>query len=348
MLVLYATAGLIILPAALAAQKDSTRNRRSFDSSYVKSYYHLLDLGVQFGSQYMEYRTYYNDTFYISIRPNEVYTLSPSINYRWLSLSYAFTPEFLDFNNDDSLRGSTRYRRLSASLSLNQLSLSGMWSNTRGFYLANMSQVDSNWKPGDPYTQFPEMEVQRFQFAGLYRTNPNFSLKAIQGGEEEQLRSAWTWLPGLNISHFRFSIPQGPPQAGKIELTNNVDINAILAIAGTWVFARHFFLAGSMGPVFGVDIFNSLAIDENNAVVRANGTRFSSGFSFGLNLGYSNPRWYVGFSNYSSSYRHSVSSTERMAKVLTQFTLYGGFRLQAPPPMKKTLDWAERLLPFLK
>ena len=46
------------------AQKDSAKIRRVLDSSFIKSYYHLLDINLQFGSQYMEYRTYYNDTFF--------------------------------------------------------------------------------------------------------------------------------------------------------------------------------------------------------------------------------------------------------------------------------------------
>jgi hypothetical protein len=339
----------LLLPLWGWSQKKPSLFGKKVDSSYIQSYYHELDLGTQFGSQYMEYRTYYNDTFFISIRPNEVYTLSPSINYRWLSVSYAFTPEFLEFNNDDSLRGSTRFRRLSTSFSFGQLSLSGIWSTTRGFYLANMADVYPTWKPGQPYLQFPEMEVKRFILNGVYRTNPNFSIKAINGGEEEQLRSAWTFLPGLNIMHFKFNVPNGDPQqAGTIELTNNTDINIVLPIAGTWVFARHAYISAAAGPIMGVDFFRSFAIDENNKIVESNGIRFSTGFHLGLNIGYNQPNWYIGLSNLSSSYRHGVSNAERMAKLHTQFALYGGVRIKPPKMLKKSLDWAEKILPFLK
>lgn len=339
----------LMLPLVGMAQKKPSLFGKKVDSSFIKSYYHDLDLGTQFGSQYMEYRTYYNDTFFISIRPNEVYTLSPSINYRWLSVSYAFTPEFLEFNNDDSLRGNTRFRRLSTSFSFGQLALSGVWSTTRGFYLANMGDVYPSWKPGDPYLQFPEMEVKRVIVSAVYRTNPNFSLKAINSGEEEQLRSAWTLLPALNIMHFKFNVPNGDPQqAGTIELTNNTDINIVMPIAGTWVFSKHAYISAAAGPIMGVDFFRSFAIDENNNIVQSDGTRFSSGFHFGLNIGYNQPRWYIGFSNLSSSYRHGVSNAERMAKLHTQFTLYGGLRIKPPRPLKRSLDWAEKIVPFLK
>jgi hypothetical protein len=339
----------LLLPLLSTAQKKPSLFGKKVDSSFIKSYYHDLDLGMQFGSQYMEYRTYYNDTFFISIRPNEVYTLSPSINYRWLSVSYAFTPEFLEFNNDDSLRGSTRFRRLSTNFAFGQLTLSGIWSSTRGFYLANMPDVYPNWKPGQPYLQFPEMQVKRFILSGVYRTNPNFSVKAISGGEEEQLRSAWTFLPGLNIMHFNFNVPNGDPQqAGTIELTNNTDINIVLPIAGTWVFAKHAYVSAAAGPIMGVDFFRSFAIDENNKVVESSGIRFSTGFHLGFNIGYNQPNWYLGFSNLSSTYRHGVSNAERMAKLHTQFALYGGVRIKPPKLMKKSLDWAEKILPFLK
>jgi hypothetical protein len=345
--VLVALAATMAHTSALAF-KDSTRSKKIRDSSFVQSYYHLVDLGLQYGSQYMEYRTYYNDTFFLALRPNEVYTLAPSINYRWLSLSYAFTPEFLELNNDDALRGSTRYRRLSTTLSFDRLTLSGLWSTTQGFYLANMGDVYPNWRPGDKHLIFPNMRVRRFTFSGLYRMNPNFSLKAIQGGEEEQLRSTWTLLPGLNISHFRFEVPEDAPIAGKTELMDNLDVNAMLTIAGTWVFAKHAFLSGMAGPMFGFDHFRSLAFNTNQQLVQTNSVNFSTGFHLGINLGYNNPKWYIGLSNYASTYRHAVSNDERLAKVFNQFTLYGGLRIRPPKYLKKTLDWAEKMVPFLQ
>jgi hypothetical protein len=335
-------------PLFATAANDSAGKKRIADSSFIRSYYEKLDMGLQFGSQFTEYRTYYNDTFFLAVRPNEIYTLSPSIDYRWLSLSYAFTPEFLEFNNDDDRRGTTRYRRLSASVSFNRFSLTGVWSNTQGFYLNNMDDVYPDWNPEDAYLKFPDLKVRQVQVAGLYRTNPNYSLKAIRSGEEEQLRSAWTFLPGMNFNHFRFTSASADSIIGSTELTDNYDVNLVLAVAGTWVFARHAFLAGTAGPLFGFDYFNSLAYDENKNLVRSDGVRFSSGFYFRLNIGYSNPRWYAGISNYINGYKHASGNDERLAKVFNQFSLFGGFRLNPPKPLTKTLNWVEKILPFLK
>lgn len=338
----------MLMPCLLHAQQDTPITKYKVDSSFIRSYYDKLDFGLQFGSQFMEYRTFYNDTFFLAVRPNEVYTLSPSIDYRWLSLSYAFTPEFLEFNNDDARRGTTKYRRLSASLGIGRFSLNGMWATTQGFYLNNMQDVYPNWKPDEPYLKFPDLKVRQVQIAGLYRFNPNYSLKAIRSGEEEQLRSSWTFLPGINLNHFRFNSSAADSVIGTTDLTDNFDLNLILAVAGTWVFAKHAFLAGTAGPLVGVDYFNSLAVDENQDLVRSDGVRFSSGFYFRLNIGYNNPRWYAGFSSYTNSYKHSSGNNERMEKVFIQFALYGGFRLKPPPPMTKTLKWVEGILPFLK
>lgn len=340
---------MILLHSTLIAQKDSSKPIHDADSSYVKSYYQKLDIGLNFGSQYMEYKTYYSDSFFINLRPNEVYLLSPSISYRWLSLSYSFTPEFLEFNNDNEEKGTTKYRRLSTSFQFGQFNFGALWSKTKGFYIANTQDIKPGWVPGDPYIQFPEMEVKRFQVNGTYRSNKDYSVKAVNGGDEEQLKSAWTLLPGFNFTHFKFNIPSQPPEAGKTELTNNTDINITLPIAGTWVLAKHMYVAGLAGPIVGIDFFNSLAFDENTNITQSKGTRISSGFYYGINFGYNGPKWYAGTNFYSNSYRHGAGgSNDRLAKTFTQITIYGGIRIEAPKLLKKPMDWTEKLLPFLK
>lgn len=307
-----------------------------------------MDLGVDFGRQYLEYSTYYNDSFFVALRPNEVYTFSPGINYRWLSISYAFTPQIMDINNDDDLRGTTSYRRLSTGLSFDQFSLHGSWSNTRGFYLANMGTVNAQWRDGDEYLQFPDMEIRRFDLNALYRTNANFSLKALAGGEEKQMRSAWSFLPGLNVQHFRFNTSAPDTTPGKVNLTRNLDINFVLPVAGTWVISKHFYLSGAAGPIVGVDFFNALAFDQNSEPTRSKGTRFSRGIYAKAHLVFNRPDWYAGVGQYVNSYRHSVTNNQRLAKTFTQFNLFGGLRIRPPKLLKNVMDWAERVVPLLQ
>lgn len=336
---------LLMLLNNVQAQKF--RLHAPADTNAIRSYDHMLNVGIEYGSQFTEYRTYYNDTFYLAARPNEVYTFSPFFKYRWLTLSYAFTPDFVNLNNDNNLRGETRYRRLSGSISFNQLSLHGSIASTKGFYIANMPDVDANWKPGDPYIQIPDLKVLQLQGAAVYRTNPNFSIKAIQGGEEMQLKSAWSFLPGFNFQHFQFVANNNDSVPGQVDVSNNFDVNLMLPIAGTWVFGKHAFVSGTAGPMIGVDFFNSLAVTESRSLVRANGTRMSAGFYYGVNLGYNHPKWYVGLTSYVSHYKHGSANDERLAKVFNRFTLYAGYRLKALPFMKKTMDWAEKIVPFL-
>ncbi|HSC54808.1 MAG TPA: DUF4421 family protein [Phnomibacter sp.] len=333
----------------MLAQKDSSKPSHDADTSYVKSYNEKLDLSLNFGSKYMEYKTFYSDSFYLNLRPNEVYVLSPSISYRWLSLSYSFTPEFLEFNNDNATKGTTEHRRLSTNFQFGQFNGVALWSKTKGFYIANTADITPGWLPGDPYIQFPDMEVKQFQVSGTYRSNKNYSVKAINGGDEEQLKSTWTFLPGLNFNHFKFRIPSHQDQAGKTELTNNTDVNITLPIAGTWVLAKHMYLAGIAGPIVGIDFFKSLALDENSQPTYSKGTRVSSGFYYGFNFGYNGPKWYAGTNVYSNSYRHGAGGdNERLSKKFTQINIYAGIRIEAPKPLKQVLDWTEKLLPFLK
>ncbi|MCU0335964.1 MAG: DUF4421 domain-containing protein [Chitinophagaceae bacterium] len=347
-MIIFTLLWLAGMAVASPGPADSGRARRQADSSFIRSFYHQMDVGLQFGSQAMEYRTYYNDSFFLAIRPNDVYTVTPVFNYRWLSLSYAFTPGFFNLNNDDDLRGHTRFRRLSTSFTFNRWLAGAQWSNTRGFHVSNMQDVYPNWKPGEPYLQMPSLEVQRVQTHVLYKHNPNFSLKAIQGGEEQQLRSAWTWLPGINVSWFRFTTGDADTLPGNVTLTKNFDINLTLAAAGTWVLGKHFFLSGTAGPIVGVDFFNALAFDEEGQLRRASGTRFSRGAYLAVNLGYNHHKWYAGISSYSTSYRHSNASDQQFEKLFTQFTLYAGLRLKPTKGIKRALDWVENLLPILK
>jgi hypothetical protein len=334
---------------SLCAQPDSLQApaAKSSDSLYIRSYYQQLDLGMQYGTQFMEYSTLYPDGFEIVLRPNETWLLTPSLNYRWLSLSYSFTPAFINPNRDDEIRGKSTYRSLSTSLNFGRFSMNARWAKTEGFYLANTSDLYPTWEEGDPYVQFPDMRVRRFQFSTTYRTHKHFSLKAVTGGDEEQLRSAWTFLPSIHLLQFRFEVPGDDDKPGTTELTNNLDLHFTLPVAGTWVFAPHAFVSASAGPEVGVEFFRSLAYNQRSLLATTEGTRASLGYYYAINGGYNGPKWYTGLSAVNSRYQTSDQVSAAMGKRLFQISIYGGIRLNGPRLLRKSLDWAEKVFPFL-
>jgi hypothetical protein len=331
-----------------AAPGADTGRQKLPDSLYIMQYDHQLHLRTKYGTQYMEYKSFFPGGLRLVTRPNETYSITFGFSYRFIDLSYSFSPPFISLNKDNEIKGETFRKAFSGSFSFHRVTVYGEYINTKGFYLANTDEFDSTWERGDPYIQFPDSRIKQLGASISYCTNPRFSLPSVRGGDERQLKTAGTLLPVLSFQNFVFSSENSNPDEGKTEATHNFDMTLAVPYAINFVIKKQGYISAGAGPAIGVDFFKSLAFDANSNLVTTKGTRFAYGFLARMNVGYNGPRFFGGFEGLINQYSHNSSNEQRLQKVSFLLQLFVGVRIKPPKFLKQSVEWCERKWPILE
>lgn len=327
-----------------ATSKKDNRKKIA-DSLYIQNWDTLLHLRSWISTNQMEYRLVYDKDFKLVLSPNQTNNLSFGFSYRYLDLSFAFSPNFLNAGKAEDKKGTSEQLGLSTSFSIHRFNLSFDLSSVTGFYLKNSGDFRSRSLPDSPYKVFPDLNIGYFSTLLRYNVNQKFSTAALSGGTKAQRRSAYTFLPSFQFSTFRFR--DGSKTSGvQNESTYSTDLNLLFPVVGTLVISPKVSASLGFGPSFGVDFFKSVSIDDSSKVVLSKGTKPITGYSLQAALGYHSEKFFAGMEFRYRSYGHKIEDISRLIKQYSYFQLFVGWRLRAPRFAKNSLDWVNKISPI--
>jgi len=105
---------------------------------------------------------------------------SLSVDYKLISASLSFAPDFLPGNNDERLKGKSSYSELKFRFFPEHFIQTLYYRNVKGFYVDNMEDFLPEWQRGvDPFLQFPDLRIRTYGGSTSYVFNQDFSLKSI-------------------------------------------------------------------------------------------------------------------------------------------------------------------------
>lgn len=278
----------------------------------------------------------------IVLNPNISSVTRFSANYKFLSFSFRYIPKFLTGNNDLALRGKTKGTGYDFAFNFKHWLQHLSYTKTKGYYLENTSDYINNWKPGDPYIQFPLLVYQNFEGKTAYNFNPDYSVNAISSQSERQLRSAGSFIPHFQ---YRYYIIDDKTALTGTNTTQKSKTWELLLGAGynyTFVLKKNFYLAMGLTPSFGLNFINLTTrfptgyvhTNQTNAIFRIDGQ---------AGLGFNGERFFAGVysklatESYNQQHTNAVTSNSRLA-----FQVFVGYRLKAPKflqeQVQKSLD----------
>jgi hypothetical protein len=152
-------------------------------------------------------------------------------------------------------------------------------------------------------------------------------------------------LPALQFATFKFK-DDSNKSGIQNEDTYSTDVNLLLPVIGTLVFAPGFSATMGIGPSLGVDFFKSVALNDSNKVELSKGTEITFGYTFHSAISYDHKRLYLGFEYQNRRYGHEIEDVSKLIKQYSYFQFFIGWRLKAPPFAKKSLDWINKILPI--
>ncbi len=334
-----------VLPHTLYSQVADTTEVSKPLSNYIErmSNYLSVKLNVNNNINGFEVR----GATKADILPNDNKSLKLSVNYRWFSFSYSYTPKFFPGNDDSDLKGKTKATAYNFSLTFNHWIQSFNYEKVQGYYLGNTQDVDPSWEEGkDPYIQFPELVYQSFRGHTAYKFNKNYSFNAISVQTERQIKSAGTFMPVLSYNYYIIDDKVELTGTNSSQKSNNFEALITAAYFYTFVFRENFYVSAGAGAGGGI-LFTKLLTRTPSGNLTTNSNHPIWRLESGAGAGYNGKRFFAGgqLTGSRESYDQKGNTTTVVVNDRLFFQIFTGYRFNAPKFLKSSLDKAEEKIP---
>ncbi len=289
----------LLLSSSLSAQVAA--GRASFDTAYVRDYSRKLTMRLYSNTKYNGLTIASGSATDLVYRPNNRINIGIGASYRALTLNIGFGVPFL--NNDDAVRGKTRYLDAQANIHTRRWASNMFLQVFSGYYVAShdLSQVGWVQETERPY----RADLVQFNIgaSALHIFNHRkFSYRASFNQDAWQRKSQGSFLLGGYLTYYDLRadsslVPmvlseQFDPGV-RVRRGNFTDVGPMGGYAFTYVLKEHWFvtLSGALGA--GLSIQRLLLVSDDGEHMRP---LTGPGWHAQLRaaLGYNSKRTYVG------------------------------------------------------
>lgn len=315
----------------VAAPIDSLKRKQ--DTTYVKSYLDKLMLKMDMDNDLLRFKLS-GDDFKYDIRPNLGPSRTMSFNYRWAYIGFSYLPDFILKNKWNDRRGKTQAFSMGGGITAPRFLFDLKYTGVKGFYLHNTSDYVMGWNPdSDPYIQFPDLDTWMIRGSAFYKTNPNFSVRAIQNQTEAQRKTASSLLPGIAYNYY---VIDNKSQTGSSsQRSKNLMIIAQLDYYATLVLHKKWYATLGVGAGGGFNYTWLLTRQSNGNIESTQSSGVVRGF-LNTGLGYNGTRFIAGAE---LLYHQSYSQQQKTIDLVftrTAYQIFIGYRFNAPVFLKNS------------
>ncbi|WP_136482544.1 DUF4421 family protein [Cognatitamlana onchidii] len=248
-----------------------------------------------------------NSDLFFKLTPNKQDRIGASIAFRSIQISYAFAPNFLSNNKDNT--GSRLFNLNFRNYFGKHWMQTIMLYNEKGFYLSN----------NEFNTYYPNIKSFKIGGGTSYIINENFSFKAIVGQNEKQLKSAGSFIPRFVYFYSEFNFNFDDPNSASN--LYSFDIAFAPSYYYNFVPSKNLLISAGASAGIGINFSNSTTQSLTSLLTELN---------FRGSLTYDIENLYLG-THY--SYLVLNHNTDRQTYVkdnIPYFEIFVGYRFKAP------------------
>jgi len=277
---------------------------------------------------------------------NNKINTSLSIDYKIISATFSFAPNFIPGNNDNHLKGNSSYSDFRFRVFPKSFIQTVYYKNMKGFYLKNMKDFDPDWQKGkDSYLQLPDLRIQSFGGITAYSFNKDFSLKSIYYQREWQKESSGSFVPALEYD-LTFFKNKDDDDIKSVEKQFNMGAN--LAYYYNWVVTKNVNISPfAFAGVGGKWSSYQEDLEDGTKSPKENDKYFTKKFGGGIHIGYNTERFLFGGKLNYSSYNYKQDDFTNVQNNNTYGLIYVGYRFAPPKVVKNSYDKIQKKVPIL-
>mgnify|MGYP006073917097 FL=1 len=320
---------------------------------FIEDHSNQLNIKLDISDEQVEYYIPYENDIKAEIITNLNISYGVVFSYKFLSVRLGIRPKLSESELEN--KGETDRFRLRVKLLFDKWTHRFEYAYTRGFNIKNTNDFEPTTENSDFRIQFPYLTTNIFSGSSDYKFNDNYSVKAIESNTEIQLKSAGTFLTGLDYTLY---FVKGTDQI-KFE---NQDINnreSYTEYTGfspvlnasyhyTFVFHKYWYANIYGNPGVGIHFTNAKFFNDNK-FTSSNNTLVNLTFETGVSAGYNGKKIYFG-----GEFKYKLNGNKydedfiSLQHIKNNFYLFFGYRFKAPKQVQKPVEYIENKVPILK
>lgn len=287
------------------------------------------------------------------VRTNLNISYGVVLSYKYLSVRLAVRPKLSEAKKEN--KGETDHFRLRVKLLFDKWTHRLEYNYTRGFYIENTNDFETQIQNQDYKIQFPYLTTNIVSGSSQYKFNDNYSVKAIESNTEIQLKSAGTFFAGIDYALY---FVRGTDQI-KLENQDIIPRETYNEYTGftpifnagyhyTFVLHNYWYANLYANPGVGIDFYKTSIYNINESYSK-NKTSMYLTLRTGVSAGYNGKKIYFG-----GEYKYEINSEKyendniSLQPTKTNFHVFFGYRFKAPKQVRKPVEYIEKKVPVLK
>ncbi len=343
---------ILLLPLLVYSQKEETKtDSLSSLNPFIQDHSNQLNIKLDVTNEQVTYFIpYENNKAEIKTNLNVSYGIV--FSYRFLSIRLGVRPSLSESELEN--KGKTDRFRLRVKLLFDKWTHRLGYSYMRGFYVDNTNEFENGIENPSFKIQFPRLTTNILSGSSYYKFNDNYSVKAIESNTEIQLKSAGTFLVGVDYALYFVKGTDDVKLEGqdiiKRDSYNEYSGFSPIFHAGyhyTFVLHKFWYTNVYANPGLGMDFYNTKSFNTN-AYTSSNNTSLFFTFKTGISAGYNGEKIYFGGEyNYSTNSEKFDTNDMTLQPIKNNFHLFFGYRFKAPKQVRKPLEYIEKKVPIL-
>ena len=342
-----------MLPILDYSQNDEAKtDSLSSLNPFIKDYSNQLNIKLDVTNEQVGYFFPYENGK-AEIRTNLNVSYGIVFSYKFMSVRLGVRPKLSEGELEN--KGKTDRFRLRVKLLFDKWTHRLEYNYRRGFYIDNTSEFENDIENPSFKIQFPYLTTNILSGSSHYKFNDNYSVRAIESNTEIQLKSAGTFLAGIDYALYFVKgtdhVKSEDQVIIKRDSFNEYSGFSPIFNAGyhyTFVLHKYWYTNIYANPGVGIDFYNIRFFNNNDYISSGNTSMFLT-FKTGISAGYNGKKIYFG-----GEYKYSINSEKfdnediTLQPIKNSFHLFFGYRFKAPKQVRKPVEYIENQVPILK
>ena len=337
----------------LSAQEQETNTEITKDSifdEYIIDHKKRFNVKLEVSNDVTSY-SLLEDGVNLNLKPNLNLRYAVVFSYKFLSVRIGIRPKISD--EDKENKGGSDTFRLRLQLLFDNWNHVLEYNIDKGYYVSNSSDFvisDNNRR-----IQFPEMSSNVLFGSSSYKFNKNYSMRAFQSQTEIQVKSAGSFMPGINYTFYGLTgtdvvIDTNGDRISRDSYNEFNGMNLALS-AGyyyTFVLKKYWFANAYAVPSAGIDFYTTKMRNATGSIKKSYTQSFLA-LNYGFGGGYNGDKIFFGGEIKNRLTNEKLTSeTITITPAQNHFSVYFGYRFKAPKPISAPVDYMEDKVPILK
>jgi len=344
---------LLILPVFCFSQNkeisiDSIAKRDR--DLFIKDYTNQFNVKLEFSNDIQSFKIPFENKS-VEIEPNLGFRYGVVLSYKFASVRVGIRPKVSGKSKEE--KGDPKSFRIKFNLLFDKWSHRFEYNRIKGYYINDQS-IGQDVVSNTNYIQFPDLTSNVIFGSSSYKLNDNYSVRATLSQTEAQIKSAGSFIPGLDYWYYNFDgldtfINKEGHEVIRENYIKSSGFDAVLNLGYYYTFVyKTWYVNAFVIPGIGVDFNQSTQYtDTESFKIRSQDLVLSA--NMGAGIGYNAEKFFFGAS-YSRRDTNEKSNENKIQfdSSKNTFFVFFGYRFKAPKQISKPIDSIENKIPVLK